>query len=214
MDILIFNNNNKIKYSKNKVCDHCNNECKTIYSVSEETKNVNICKFCSYVLIYKPINSFKNIILLKSDKNQIDIIKETINYYNINKKIPLPNEIDPNIERINYSSIDLCKLINKYPTIKEHIKNIKIFIIDKNIFPKNILLKEIKNDNLDISIWDTIYKYKIYKLSQDIIDIFDNYLENENKEINQVINNYECQYNNLLDKVNNDISIKLQINNL
>ena len=37
---LISDKNNNIKYSRKKVCDYCNNECKTIYSLYIENKNI------------------------------------------------------------------------------------------------------------------------------------------------------------------------------
>ena len=211
MDILIFDNNINIKYSKKKICENCNKEYNKLFNITNDKINKHICKLCSYVLVYKQENINK-ILLLKSNISQKEIITETYKFFSENKRIPLPNEIDSNAQIINYSSPILCELINKYPQIKEYTKNLRIFITDNNLFPKNLLVKDNKNENE--LYWTNINKLNIYNIPNDIIIVFNKCANDiDNLEIDD-INKYKNEYINLINKNKSKNEILKYINNL
>ena len=205
MDILIFDNNINIKYSKKTFCDNCNKKYNKLFNLKNNNTNIDICKLCTYVLIYKPENTNK-ILLLKSDLDQTKIIKDTDNFYYTHNRLPMPNEIDPNVQRLNFSSIILAELINNYQEVRDNTKNIKIFATDQHLFPKNLLLEDKNSTEL---YWENINNLNIYNFDKEIIKLFDKYIEKLDNIKIQYLNENKKEY----DKLINNSEYKKQINN-
>jgi len=131
-------------------------------------KFIKVCEFCNIIINFEKKYTFC-CILCNSSMKQRKIIKKTIEKYNENKKIPLPNEIDENVKFVEIPVYLYAQFIERNP-------NYKIFF---TCGIENYLPKIFANTKSNIYDYFNIEKY--------VFDEFEkNYVENE---IQQIKNN-------------------------
>lgn len=109
------------------ICAYCGCTYEKIYSciITDGNTIKPCCQLCNIITSFSPKYS-SSIIFASSNKTQLEIIRETVNYIYIHKKVPSIKDIDINAEIINIKYNDF---FHKRKTTKEIIvpENVKIF---------------------------------------------------------------------------------------
>jgi hypothetical protein len=161
-----------ITFDKNKN----DNDCKNISNGNCEycgTKNISLvkklCDLCLSIMVYDRDNAYKTI-YLKSELSQKIVIQKTVSYYKKYGTIPSPHQLDPNVQRLDISSVQLKYLMFNNKLNKDIVdKNgiVAFFNIEfclKNIIPLNVFLKQ--KILLNKTYWSDIEKLNIFKISK------------------------------------------------
>ena len=177
---------------------NCNGKCQYC-----ETTNIslvkNLCDLCLSIMVYDRDNTYRTI-YLKSELSQKMVIQKTILYYKKYGTIPSPHQLDPNVQRLDISSLQLKYLMFNNKLNKDIIdKNgiVAFFNIEyclKNIIPLNVFLKQ--KILLNKTYWSDIQKLNIFEISK---------LINTNTNTNTNINIIEKSKISLQNKINNKI---------
>lgn len=137
--------NDKINIQKKcrDVCVYCGGEYRYYVYVDNEI----ICEFCNMVVNFNNVNN--NMYVCYSTKNQVDIIRCTVDYILKHHKIPLPVDVDENVMAVCISKYELSNLLIKNSCDKFY-NNIKLFMnCDFNA-------NYIKNNVLDVNLFDDV----------------------------------------------------------
>lgn len=129
---------NIIKEQKN-ICQCCNKYHKKLLYHIKLNDNFNmykiICKFCYMILNVDYFIHTNEMILLYSKIPQKDIVRYTYDFIKNNGYVPLYTDIDPNVQRSQFSILEFLYIKN-YLLLNEQ-QNYKIFITN-NLDPNFI----------------------------------------------------------------------------
>lgn len=166
---------NKYKHT----CCYCGGKYeKFINCIHIKDQPVVICRFC---MIITQLNdgTFDKYNVYCSTLSQLDIVRKTVNFILSNSRIPLPNEIDPNVKTSPFSSIEYVNFLNNLE-FKSIFKSHKIFFTDVGL---NFIFS-----NYDINMFtsendeeNSLTEYPLYNLTSDE----ENVLKNLTKELKE-----------------------------
>ena len=147
---------------------------------NNEEDNIEICCKICYKLTHLnlPNNAF-DIKLYWSDKNQLDIIRLTVDSIIKNNKIPLPQDIDYNIKIPPISLFEFINILNKNNNVvPSFLSNCKLFISKKLDITFIIANYAIKSLFIDDSLEESSTRSKIdipkFILNNDDVEILNN----------------------------------------
>ncbi|ARF11105.1 hypothetical protein Hokovirus_4_79 [Hokovirus HKV1] len=173
---------NVIQKKNNNKCDNCNHTSINFY----HKDNITLCRYC-YIVTSLNYGYLNEVELYYSRLSQLDIIAKTREYYNNNKIMPKPEEIDINIKKSDISLIELIYLLKG--NIKFDNSNYKIFFTDNFLIDfdtNNRLYYDFDFDNFDDDInSNKDKKNKIRKKTMPIIktkntNTYVNFFQNKN----------------------------------
>lgn len=182
--ILSQNKKQDIKKKCKNTCSYCGGMYKYYRYIEEDT----VCPFCYMILNLNDMDNDK-LILCYSKLSQLDIIRMTTKYIFDNDKIPYPQIIDPNIQLIPLSIMELsCALMdNKLPNIFDNYKifinhnfnigYIKSVVFDNSIFCEDSEISEYVYDEYKMSKKERKYLKSILnvkKINFQIVDEIEN----------------------------------------
>jgi len=161
-----------IKKFKN-TCFYCNLQYDKYLYVH---KNNLACKIC-YMINNRSINSVKQFDIYYSLKTQSEIIKNSIKYIKENGEIPLPNNIDNNVLKINLSIVEYFDILKKKNNLPSLFNNIKYFFnydfdysfIDNNHF------SFVDNTSYENNYKKEIEKMNSYKFNNEELEFLNNF---------------------------------------
>jgi len=179
--------------------------CKEKYSgcMYKVTNYKFLCPFC-HIIKYLNLANIATFNLYYSTLSQIEIIKKTKEFYNVNKKIPKPNEIDTQVLKSCLSLTEFIYLL-KDPAKKQNaqMSNHKIFFNNK--LPTGFL--SINNDSFFDSDEDNSEDEEMYVNNNKNNDNINNG-DNDDNDDNDDDDNYDSGDEN---KNEEEINIPLQI---
>ena len=88
------------------------------------------CRLC-FLISRLNYGNYNEIKLYYSEMNQLDIVKNTVEYIIANNSIPSPNLIDKNIKTSPISVLEYINIMNNYDDQPNELKNYKIFFSNK-----------------------------------------------------------------------------------
>lgn len=155
--------------------------CKEKYSgcLYKVTNYKFLCPFC-HVIKYLNLANVATFNLYHSNLDQIEIIKKTKEFYNINKKIPKPNEIDADVMKACLSLTEFIYLL-KDPATKQNAQKGNYRIFFNNRLPVGFL--SVNNDSFfDSSDEDSSDENSIEEITTNDDNVED---QNVNKSSNE-----------------------------
>jgi len=134
-------------------CSSCDSLCNKKYKtyLYNTKKIIHTCRYCNIALNFKK-EYLIYVILVKTDLSQLDIIKKTNKYFDKNKTIIMPLDLDKNMKRININIYRYLLNGNKeYSIVFTHrvFEDNDCLVGGKNIFGK---AKKIRK--YDLSYYD------------------------------------------------------------
>ena len=86
------------------------------------------CKIC-YTIENLNYGFFKDIKFYYSRLDQLTIVRKTVNYFLVSGKLPRPEEIDPEIKKLDLGVLEIINLmLNDAKEIYKYFPDIKVFI--------------------------------------------------------------------------------------
>jgi len=131
-------NYDDIEFIQNEYCYLCGVDRNVNFDTYLNNLCVKTCLLCNVVANFKIYHIGKTM-LCYSSLSQLDIIRKTTEYYNKNKSIPLPKEIDNNVKFVNITTIAFAQFISSLQSFeKTKLNNYVYFFTGEidNLIPK------------------------------------------------------------------------------
>jgi len=172
-------------------CSFCSGVYTKLFNVYINKKIYKGCIFCSKITNYKNTDVY-DVIICKSDMDQLDIIKKTVDCFFNNDSIPIPTEIDKDAKIVNITVRNFIKAVNNDD--KNILNNLKIFFT-KNINTSNIVQQNMFfGDGKINKSFDDYYSIPIIDLSEKQKKIFEISKKEDRDKISNIVKQYEQRF--------------------
>lgn len=134
-----------------KSCPFCGGINKIYVYIDELKLKTRVCYLCSLIVNFD-VQNFNKLILCHSKLSQCEIIKRTMDFYQVNNRVPKPIELDSNVKKINLSPIVYLELIKSN------------YVFENFVFFFTDLIEELIGSEIDVTVFDDNIKTKKKKL--------------------------------------------------
>lgn len=189
------------------ICSFCGVKSGTNLTVCLKNKKqkINSCYMCRIIANFNSCHT-NELILCKSKMKQVDIVKNSYDYFKTHSKMPPINEIDKDAKRVN------CSVL-KFILIRNHSKKkLKKFVVFFSGEVANILLKQSFSyfNPIQASLDNYNNKYfdlPLYELSKKEEKIFKKFNKHQSNLTSTKNNKYKADVNKMINKAKLKIEI-------